>query len=616
MHRRGRGGRSGGGARLSLPALATLALLAVGIVALILGRWSPDLVAFGLLLALVLGRLVPIDQAFTGFGSPAVIAVAAIFVISAGLDRTGVAALASRSVRVVGERGYLRLLVVMMLTTGLLSAFMNNLAAVGVLLPVTMAVAYRQRISPSLLLLPLAYASRFGGNLTLIAGPTNLLIADILHRQGIATLRLFDFLPIGLPMLLVGTLWVATVGRRMLPAQPAEELLRVIRRGARLVKVYRLSERLFEARIPAPSPLAGKTIEQSEFGRAYGLTVVAVVRGDEQTLAPPKRMVLRAGDRLIIEGRLEELLQAEVFERIGLELAKAEAATSLDTLDVGVAEALVSPRSTITGRTLREVGFRDRYGLTVLALWREGRPVRTRFANIPLREGDGMLIQGPRRALAFLGADRDFIVFDAEAGGAVREEKRAYALGAAAALVVLTLAGVPVAVAAALAAGIIVTTGGVTTEEAYRAVDWRTIVLIGAMIPLGTALEQSGAAQALATGLVGAIGNRPLGALAAVLFAATAIGHFVPSIVLPLIFAPVAIDVARTLGVSAVPFAMAIIAATGLGLLTPFSSPTMLLVMAPGGYRLRDYLRAGLPLVVILFLLMVAIIPLAYPFRP
>ena len=176
----------------------------MGIGALIVGRWSPDLVAFGLLLALVLGGLVPVDQAFSGFGSAAVIAVAAIFIISAGLERTGVAALVSRPLRIMAGRSYVRLIVILMAVTGLLSAFMNNLAAVGVLLPVTMAIAYRRRTSPSLLLLPLVYAARFGGNLTLIAGPTNLLLADILHRRGVATLRLFDFLPIGLPMLIVG----------------------------------------------------------------------------------------------------------------------------------------------------------------------------------------------------------------------------------------------------------------------------------------------------------------------------------------------------------------------------------------------------------------------------
>ncbi len=568
--------------------------------------------AFGLLLALVVGRLVPVDQAFSGFGSPAVIAVAAIFVISAGLERTGAAALVSRPLRLLAGRSYVRLVVILMAVTGLLSAFMNNLVAVGVLLPVTMAVAYRRRTSPSLLLLPLAYAARFGGNLTLIAGPTNLLLADILSRRGVATLRLFDFLPVGLPMLVVGTAWMATAGWRLLPRRPPEELLRAMRRGARLVRVYRLSERLFEARIPPGSPLAGKTIEESEFGRAYGLTVVAVVRGAERIAAPPKDLVLRAEDRLVIEGRLDELLQAEAFARLGLELARGD--TALDTLEAGIAEAMIAPRSTLDGRTLRDVGFRDRYGLTVLAVWREGRPIRTRFADIPLRAGDGLLIQGPRKALTTLGSDRDLILFDMEGAWPDREDRRSYALLAVAALVALTLAGMPVALAAALAAGIIVVTGGLTMEEAYRAIDWRSLVLIGAMVPTGVALERTGAAALLATALVRLMGGHPLGMLAAILVAATAIGHFVPSLILPVILAPLAIDAASVLHTSAVPFAMAIIAATGLGLLTPFSNPVMLMVMAPGGYRLHDYVRAGLPLVLLLLGLMLVVLPLAYPF--
>ncbi len=568
--------------------------------------------AFGLLLALVVGRLVPLERAFSGFGSPAVVAVAAIFVISAGLERTGAAALVGRPLRLLAGRSTVRLVVILMAATGLLSAFMNNLAAVGVLLPVTMAVAHRRRTSPSLLLLPLAYAARFGGNLTLIAGPTNLLLADILSRRGVATLRLFDFLPIGLPMLVAGTAWMATVGWRLLPRRPPEELARAVRRAARLVRVYRLSERLFEARIPPGSPLVGKTIEESELGRVYGLTVVTVVRDTERIAAPPKELVLRAEDRLLIEGRLEELLRAEAFARLGVELAQGE--TSPETLEAGMAEAMVAPRSALEGRTLREVGFRKRYGLTVLAVWREGRPIRTRFADIALRAGDGLLLQGPRRALTTLGSDRDLILFDVESVWPDRENRRGYALLAAAALVALTLAGMPVALAAALAAGIIVASGGLTMEEAYRAIDWRSLVLIGAMVPAGMALEQTGAASLLAAALVRLMGGHPLGTLAAILLAATAIGHFVPSLILPVVLAPLAIDAASALHTSALPFAMAIIAATGLGLLTPFSNPVMLMVMAPGGYRLQDYVRAGLPLVLLLLALMLVVLPLAYPF--
>jgi di/tricarboxylate transporter len=360
--------------------------------ALILGRWSPDLVAFGVLLVLTLGGLVTVEQAFAGFGTPAVIVVATVLVISAGLERTGVAALIGRPLRRLAGRSRLRLLVIVMATTGILAGFMNNLVAVGILLPVTVAIAHRRRISPTLLLLPLAYAARFGGNLTLIAGPSNLLMADILQRRGLATLGFFDFLPLGIPLLLVGTAWMAIVGRRLLPPRPPEELLRATRRGSRLVKVYRLSERLFEARIPAHSPLAGKTIEESEFGRAFGLMIVAVVRQGRQIASPPKHLALRAGDRLVIEGRLDELLEAEAFERIGVELAKAEAPT-IEAAEVSVVEAIVAPRSGLAGRTLRDMGFRDRYSLTVLALWREGLPIRTRFAEIPLQVGDGLLIQ-------------------------------------------------------------------------------------------------------------------------------------------------------------------------------------------------------------------------------
>jgi di/tricarboxylate transporter len=524
-----------------------------------------------------------------------------------------VAALASRPLRVLAGRSQRRLQVIVMTTAGLLAGFMNNLAAVGVLLPVTMSVAHRRRISPARLLLPLAYAGRFGGNLTLIAGPSNLIVADILARRGLGHLGFFDYLPLGLPMLLVGTVWVATVGRRLLPVRPSEAFLRALRRGgSRLVRVYRLSERLFEARVPKTSPLVGKTIQESEFGGAHGLTIVSVLRG-VQTLSPSKQFALRGGDRLVIEGRLDELLAAEAMARIGIELEKPSAA--FDPTGAGIAEAVLSPRSSLGGQTLRDLGFRDRYGLTVLALWREGRPIRTRLGEMPLRQGDGLLLQGPRKALARLGSDRDFILFDEEAGAPLREDRRGIALAAVAVMIILILTGVAhVAVAASVAAGIIIAVGGLSTEEAYRAIDWRSLVLIGGMVPLAAALEGSGAARALASALVAGVGAHPLGALAALLLAAVAIGHFIPSIATTILLAPLALDVAAAAGVSPLPFAMALVAATGMTLLTPFSNPIMLLVMAPAGYTLRDYVRSGAPLLIILFLLMMMVLPLAYPF--
>lgn len=599
---------------MSPQAVATFAVLLAAVTAIILGRWSPDIVALGVLLVLTISGLVTVQQGFGGFGTPTIAAVVAIFVISAGLERTGVAAFLSRPLSRAAGISYGRLLVAVMAVTGVLSGFLNNLVAAAILLPVTTAIAIRSRMSPTLLLLPMAYAARFGGNLTLIAGPSNLLMAEILHRRGIAELGLFDFLPLGLPMLIVGTAWMATLGRRLLPPHPPEDLLRATRRRTRLVNIYRLTERLFETRIPAGSPLAGKTIEGSEFGRAHGLTIVAVVRDGRQMTAPPKSLVLRGGDRLVIEGRLDELLQAEALERLGVELSRGQD-ISFDSPETGIVEAIISPRSVHIGRTLRDLDFRDRYGITVLALWREDRPIRTRLAEIPLRVGDGLLVQGTWKALKTLRSDPGFILLEEELAGEMREDRRVYALVALAAMIVLTLAGVHVAVAATLAAGIIILSGGLTIDEAYRQVDWRSIILLGGMIPLGVALETTGASRSLALGMLAVAGHRPLEALAVLLLTATIIGHFVPSVVLPVVLGPVAIDVAQALGTSGVTFAMAIIVATGLTVLTPFSNPVMLMVMAPGGYSMRDYLRAGLPLVAILFVVMLAILPIAYPFH-
>jgi di/tricarboxylate transporter len=600
---------------MTFQALATLGILMGAVVAFALNRWRPDLIAFAVLLILALTRLVSAEEALGGFGTPAVIAMAGVFVISAGLERTGAAALASRPLRRLAGRSDRRVIILLMAISGILAAVMINLAAVGVLLPVAAAIAYRRRMSSTLLLMPLAYAAVFGGKLTLFAGPSNLLIADILQRRGVATLHLFDFVAVGLPLLVTGIIWMGTVGWRLLPAHLPEELLRAGRRRGRLVRLYRLSERLFEARIPQDSPLQGKTIEQSEFGRTYGLSIVAVVRDGRQVPLPPKDLILRAGDGLVIEGRLDELLQAEAFERMGIELAMAEQ-ISLEASHVGIVETVIPPRSALVGRTLSDVSFRDRYGLTVLALWREGRPIRTRLAEIPLRAGDGLLVQGPRKRLGTLRGDPDFIVLEEDVPADIREGRGIYALLAVAIMITLTLGGVSVALSAGVAAMVMVLTGALTAEDAYRAIDWRSLVLIGGMLPLGIALERTGAATGLASTLIAFVGATPRAALAAILIAGVAIGHFVPPPAATVLMAPIALNVAGALGTSALPFAMAIMAAMGMTILTPFSNPVMLMVMSPGGYLLRDYVRSGLPLVAILLIVMLVVIPLAYPFHP
>ncbi len=601
---------------MTLQALATLLILAGAIIAFVLNRWRPDFIAVGVLLILALAGIVTTEEAVGGFGMPAVVAVAAVFVISAGLDRTGAAMRVSQALRRLAGRSQRRMIVVLMAAAGLLAAVMMNLTAVSVLLPVAAAIADRRRMSPTLLFLPLAYAALFGGKLTVFGGPSNLLIADILQRNGVATLGLLDFLPVGLPLLVVGTAWMATVGWRNLPAQPPEELLRTVKRHrTRLVRLYRLSERLFEVRIAAGSPLLDKTIEQSEFGRTHGVTIVAVVRNGRQISFPPKSLVLQSNDRLVVAGRLAELLEAKALDRMGIELARAED-IALDTSEGGVVEAVISPRSELAGRTLREIGFRDRYGLTALALWREGRPFRTRLAEMELHVGDGLLIWGPTKALRALKGDPDFIVLEEETSADVRADKMIYALLAVLVMIGLTIGGIHIALAAGTAAALMLLSGGLTAEEAYRAIDWRSLVLIGAMIPLGVALDKTGAAGDLTDRLLAVVGGSPMAVLAVILVVGVAISHFVPTVASTVLLAPVALNAAKSLGASGLPFAMAIMAAIGLTLLTPFGNPVMLIVMSPGGYTLRDYLRSGLPVVVLLIFVMLLVIPLAYPFFP
>ncbi|MGH2670620.1 MAG: SLC13 family permease, partial [bacterium] len=289
---------------------------------------------------------------------------------------------------------------------------------------------------------------------------------------------------------------------------------------------------------------------------------------------------------------------------------------SLESAGEGIVEAVISPRSELAGRTLRDIGLRERYGLTVLALWREGRPFRTRLAEMALQVGDGLLIRGPWKALRLLQRDPGYIVLEEELGGEVRKDRMVYALLAIGVMIALTLAGVHIALSAGAAAAVIVLSRGLTVEEAYRAIDWPSIVLMAGMIPLGLALEKTGATTDLAVLLMAVIGGSPIAALAVILVVSVLIGHVIPPVAATILMAPLAIGVAGALGVSVLPFAMAVLGAMGVTVLTPFSNPVMLMVMAPGGYTPRDYLRSGVPLVAILLLLLLAVIPLAYPFSP
>lgn len=561
------------------------------------------------LLALLLGGVISPEKGFSGFGSPVVVAVACVFVLSAALERTGVAAVIGRYILRIAGASELRLIVAFGTVAGLLAGVMNSIGAIAVLLPAAMAAAREARISPSKLLLPLALGTRLGGNLTLISGPSNLIASEALALRGLREFGLFEFLPLGLAFLAGGIAFIALVGRRWLPDVPTQELPRT----SRLMELYRIKERLFEVRVPEDSPLVGRTIGESNLGRAHGLTVIRIMRGSRQILAPTREDFLWDGDTLTVQGRMELLTQDGALKTIGLGPATEVAALALESADVRVVEVILAPRTTLAGKTLRDIGFREKYGMTVLAIWREGQPRRTGLVDMPVRLGDALLVQGHRERIRLLKRDPEFLVLEPETEEIPRPDRAAWPLAAVALMIIaITVKALPVAVATLLAAGIVVAAGCLMLEEVYRAIDWRALVIIGAMLPVGDALHLTGAASALVNGTLGVLGQSPLTALLALLAAAIAVNQLMPSIAATAVLAPIALQAAQATGASPFAFMMAVVAGTGTTF-TPISNPVNLLVMGPGGYRMRDYVRVGLPLALVLGIIALIVIVTFWP---
>lgn len=809
---------------MTLEIVLVLGILLLALVLFVGGWIRMDLTALLVLGLLAVTGLVTPAQALSGFSNPAVVTVGAVFILSGGLSRTGVArALGRRVVRVAG-RGETRLLLVIMGTAAVLSAFMNNVGVAALLLPVVMDIARSTGRPPGRLLLPLAYATLLGGLTTLIGTPPNILASEALGEAGLRPFGLFDYTPVGGVVLVVGIAFMLVVGRRLLPDRepgreppgapprgPAREpegggAAPVPEPGGRggsvpgteedLETLYELREELFVLRVGAGSPLAGRTLAESRLGAALGLNVLGVLRTRGTDLAPDPGVVLEEGDRLLVHGSPERLAalrggrlleeagrlalerlaprDVEVAEvrleagadlvgrtleeadlrarhgvhvvgvrrgdrirrtdvqtlplragdrllvqappaglealrdREGLRVSGAERAEvygleerafavrvpegstlagrtlgesrlgdafglnvvsivrdgrtlaspdpaeriragdallvvgraeELDTIRglqelemtpgpppegeleserVGLVEAVLAPRSGLVGKTLRQLRFRDRYGLSVLAVLREGRVLRTDLRDLPIRFGDALLVYGPARRLRMLGQEPDFLVLTRGAQPAVRTSRAPVAVGIMAAVLTPVLLGwLPIAVAAVIGAAAMVLAGCLTMDEAYRDVEWRAVFLIAGMLPLGTALEQTGAAGMLAGGVVEGLGRfGPLAVLAG-LFALTSLGtQVIPAPAVVVLLSPIVLSAAAGLSVSPYTLMMGVAIAAAAGFASPVTHPANVLVMGPGGYRFRDYLRVGLPLTLVTFLVVLLLTPLVWPFHP
>ena len=594
-----------------------LAILAISILFFITDWLRVDVVAILVLLALILTGLITPEEAFRGFSSPAVITVWAIFIVSGGLFYTGVAnLLGDRLLKLAGTSAR-RLVGVLMTAVGLMSGVMNNVGATAVMMPATVSMAHKARISTSKLLLPLAFGSLLGGMLTLIGTPPNILVSDALRMAGFKPFSLLDFAPVGLTVLVLGVIYMIVFGLRLLPDRtPSEMLADAAGPDADLVDLYRLGERLFRARIPAGSPLIGQRLAQSGLREDFDLSVIAMERWGGTRLVPDKDTILRRGDVLLIEGMSDNVVWAGETGRLDVQPEVGVHDRELQSEVIGIAEVLLSPHSNLVGKTLAEIQFREKYHLTVMAVLRDGRPQRTSLTELPLRFGDTLLVQGPRHDFRILGREADYVVLgDVESAPLLRTQKVPVASGILVVMLVPVVAGwLPITAAALLAGMLMVLTGCLTMDEAYQSIEWKAVFLVAGTLPLGIAMEKTGTADFLAALMVNTVGGLgPMGLLAGFYIFTNLLTQFMSNAASTVLIAPIAIESSLQIGSEPYALLMAVAVGASAGFLTPVAHQSNVLVMGPGGYRFGDYFKAGLPLDLLTMIAVLVVVPLVWP---
>jgi di/tricarboxylate transporter len=598
----------------------TLVFLILGatILLFVSDRLRLDVVALLALLALALSGILTPAEALAGFSDPIVILIAGLFVVGGALFETGVAARMGHLLAGFAGTNPLRLTAVVMLSAGLLSGFMSSTGTVAVMLPVVAAMAWKAGISPSKLLIPLSFGSLLGGMLTLIGTAPNIVVSNQLAAEGYAPLGFFDFTPVGAVMLLAGVGFMLLGGIRLLPSRASAagpEAPDGVPEIApdELVRGYDIGE-IVRARVPAGSTLIGRTAAEADLRRRFQVDLVRLRHHRGRPFAGSRRAgLIGEGDVLDLRG------EPSAIERLVTEHSLEDFREPDPGMRLELAEVLLTPRSRLIGQSLAGVKFRDRYGVQVLAVSRGAEHVRGELAELPLRFGDTLLVSGPRRRIDLLrGEGRDFVVV-ARGQSSLGERRlggRAHiALGIMVGMMLLlTFEIVAPVVAVLLAAVAAVLTRSIAVDDAYRAINWESVVLIAAILPMATALEKTGGMQLIIDGLGGVGAYGPI-AMTAVLFViTTTFSQVISNTTTTVLIAPIAFGAAIQMGVSPYPMLMTVAVAASTAFATPIATPVNTLVLGPGAYRFSDFFRVGALLQAVIFLLTIAVVPLLFPF--
>jgi len=586
-----------------------------------------DITALLVLLAVSLTGLVSTEEAFSGFSNAAVVTVVAMFVLGASLSQTGVThRLGKMLFQVTGDREPL-LIVGIMATVGTMSAFMNNIGATAILFPAIMGIARQANCSPSKLLIPLSFGSLLGGLITLIGTPPNLLVSMALESKGYEGFKIFDFAPTGVPILILGLVFMGVLGRWLLPTRATA------RAGiGEFIRTY-----LTELVILPDSPLIGRTLAESRLGRDFDIAVLGIIRrrpvpegtphegpGEPpktrqiRVLSPLPHEVLEEGDHLLVEAHVEKIMEMRSTRGVQIKAERGGGAENITSDDIGILEVVISPQSWIVGKTLKEIDFRSRFHVTALGVYRHGEMLHEKLGRIPIKAGDVLLVQGGLESLERLREERHFLVLEEPEVEGLRTN-RAWRSVAVMGLVIICAAFglLHIAVAGTLGAVLMVLSRCITMTEAYRAVDWKAVFLIAGMLPLAIAMENTGTAQWMADGVLATLAPYgPSGVMAGFFLCTMVLTQVMSNAAAAVLVAPIAIVAAESMGLSPYPFAMAIAISASASFITPIGHPTNILVYGPGNYKFTDYLRVGGPLLALIFLMTMFLVPMVWPYHP
>ena len=577
-----------------------------------------DVVAVGAILALLLSGLLTPTEALSGFGDPVLLLIAGLFIVGEGLFKTGIAFAVGDWLMGVAGTNELKLTVMLMLVVAGLSAFMSSTGAVAIFIPIVLSLAAKADIAPSQLLMPISIAALLGGMLTLIGTPPNLIVSTQLEREGLEPFSFFSFAPIGLVILIVGIVYVVIAKKYLLPNKSSKDKTNRKKQTIEdMVVAYNLQGEMLRLKLDHSSGIVNQTIEEAKLLSRYNTMVIGIERNN--LLIPVRSNTkLKSGDSLLVAGTevaLSSLYTNEKLEKISI----ADYHVKRIKKELGLAEVMMTPKSSLIGNSLIDLNFRQHHNLTVLGVKRMGKLLEEDFSNLALEFGDTLLVAGAWKDIALLQeVSDDFLILDLPKEleeVSPNKEKAPYALGILGAMLLLmTFNLVPSVTAVLLAALAMVITGALSMNDAYRSLNAQSLVLIAGMLPMAIALDKTGGVLYIANALVNGLGEYGPFALMAGLFVLTSVfSQFISNTATTVLVAPIAVAAASALDVSVYPILMTVAIAASTAFATPVASPVNTLVLGPGGYKFIDYVKMGVPLQIIVMIITLFAVPVLFP---